>query len=195
MLAPARPSGDVMTRARRGMRLLQWAMPTPMPRADFEVLLARYARMIDAVARRVCGRHHHCLLPDVEQEVRLALWRRLQDGDAIRHPAAYVYKVALATSLAVVRRYRPAREDLLADPEDGRPPRPEWERLLPPERTLLVEQVLERLTPDEARALRGYMSGLNHEELARLYGWTASSSRHRVYRTLEQLRKELCAER
>ena len=111
MLAPARPSGDVMTRARRGMRLLQWAMPTPMPRADLEVLLARYARMIDAVARRVCGRHHHCLLPDVEQEVRLALWRRLQDGDAIRHPAAYVYKVALATSLAVVRRYRPGRFD------------------------------------------------------------------------------------
>jgi RNA polymerase sigma factor (sigma-70 family) len=171
-------------------------MPTPMPRVDFETLLARYARLIDAVARRVCGRHHRCLLPDVEQEIRLALWRRLRDAEdavAIRHPASYVYKVALATSLAVIRRYRPRREDLLADPEEGRDARPRWERLLPPERALLVEEVLDRLTTDEARALRGYMSGLNHEELARLYGWTASSSRHRVYRTLEQLRRELGA--
>ena len=165
-----------------------------MTRVDFEGLLARYTRLIDAVARRVCGRHHRCLLPDIEQEIRLALWRRLRHADDIRHPASYVYKVALATSLAVIRRYRPQREDLLADPEVGPAPRPAWERLLPPERARLVEQVLDRLTPDEARALRGYMSGLNHEELARLYGWTVSSSRHRVYRTLEQLRKELAAE-
>jgi RNA polymerase sigma factor (sigma-70 family) len=172
-------------------------MPTPMPRGDCEGLLARYARLIGAVARRVCGRQHRCLLPDVEQEIRLALWRRLRDrdGDAIRHPASYVYKVALATSVAVIRRYRPPREDLLADPEDSRGAGGGAERLLPPERARLVEEVLERLTPDEALALRGYMTGLNHQELARLHGWTAASSRHRVYRTLEQLRKELCAER
>ena len=168
-------------------------MPTPMPRADYEGLLARYARLIEAVARRVCGRHHRCLLPDVAQEIRLALWRRLQNAVHIRHPASYVYKVALATSLAVIRRYRPAREDLLADLEDGCPAQRGNERLLPPERARLVEEVLERLTPDESRALRGYMSGLNHQELARLYGWTAATSRHRVYRTLALLRKELGA--
>jgi RNA polymerase sigma factor (sigma-70 family) len=182
------------------MRLSQQAMPTPVPRGDFEELLARYARLIGAVARRVCGRRHRCLLPDIEQEIRLALWRRLKDADdrspagAIRHPGSYVYKVALSTSLAVIRRYRPAREDLLADAEQGRRDEGGTERLMPPERARLVEQVLGRLEPDEARALCGYMTGLNHEELARLYGWSAAASRHRVYRTLEQLRRELRTE-
>jgi RNA polymerase sigma factor (sigma-70 family) len=161
-----------------------------MPRSDFDALVARYARLMAAVARRVCGRHHQSLLPDIEQEIRLALWRRLQGAEDIRHPGTYVYKVALATSLAVVRRYRPAREDLRPDPEDHSAS-PAAGRLLPPERARLVEQVLQGLKRDEARAVRGYMSGLSHRELARLYGWSDSSSRHLVYRTLEHLRRSL----
>jgi RNA polymerase sigma factor (sigma-70 family) len=162
-----------------------------VPPDDYDELVSRHARLMAAVVRRVCGARHQALVPDVEQEIRLALWKRLQSGNEIRHPTSYLYKVALATSLAVIRRYRPRHEDLEADPIEG--PGPDLPRgsLLPPERARLVQEVMATLEPDEARALRGYMTGLNHEELARLYGWTPSVARHLVYRTLEQLRQRL----
>jgi RNA polymerase sigma factor (sigma-70 family) len=172
--------------------VLDWTLLHPLPPTDFEGLVNRYARLLAAVARGVCGRRYRSLVPDIEQEIRLALWKRLQSGNEIRHPSSYLYKVALATSLAVIRRYRPRHEDLEADlPERSREPGLAAGRLLPPERARLVEEVIETLEPDAARALRGYLTGLNHEELAQLYGWSSSVSRHLVYRSLERLRKRL----
>jgi RNA polymerase sigma factor (sigma-70 family) len=159
--------------------------------SDFEDLVDRYARLLAAVARRVCGRRYRSLLPDVEQEIRLALWKRLRNGgNEIRHPASYLYKVALATSLGVIRRYRPASEDLAGDPPAG-PADTASLRMWPPERARLVEEALASLEADAARAVRGYLTGLNHKELAALYGWSPAVARHLVYRSLERLRKSL----
>jgi RNA polymerase sigma factor (sigma-70 family) len=162
--------------------------------SEYDSLVGRYARLLDGVARRVCGRRHHALVPDVGQEIRLALWRRLRGGNDIQHPASYLYKVALATALAVIRRYRPEREELEADPTDAPPGGTAGlGRLLPAERTRLVEEALARLEPDAARALRGYLAGLSHGELAALYGWSPSVARHLVYRSIERLRKGMGA--
>jgi RNA polymerase sigma factor (sigma-70 family) len=140
----------------------------------------------------VCAARYPDLIPDVEQEVRLALLKRLRGEGEIRHPSAYVYKVALATSLAVIRRYRPQREELEADPERSLgQARRTLMGLLPAERSRLIEQLVASLEPDAARALRGYLTGLNHGELAQLYGWTPSVARHLVYRSVERLRREL----
>ena len=46
--------------------------------------------------------------------------------------------------------------------------------LLPAERTRLIEEMLEKLNVEQSRALRGYLSGLNHREVATLYGWSES---------------------
>jgi RNA polymerase sigma factor (sigma-70 family) len=161
-----------------------------VPPADFDALVDRYARLFAAVARRVCGRRHQALIPDVEQEIRLALWKRLQGGNEIRHPTSYLYKVALATSLEVIRRYRPEREELAADPPEPAGRAADL-RLLPPERARLLEEAIASLEADAARAVRGYLTGLNHEELAELYGWSPSVARHLVYRSLERLRQRL----
>ncbi len=165
-----------------------------MSDSEFERLVREHAALLAAVVRRVCGRRHGALVPDVEQEVRLALWKRLdgRSGNEIQHPSSYLYRVALATSLAVIRRYRPEREELTADPADGPTVGAELANgLLPAERTRLVDELMQTLEPDAARAIRGYLTGLNHEELADLYGWTPSIARHLVYRTLERLRQRL----
>ncbi len=60
--------------------------------------------------------------------------------------------------------------------------------LLPAERGRLLEEMLGKLNIEQARALRGYLSGLNHREVAALFGWSESVARHRIYRGLETLR-------
>jgi RNA polymerase sigma-70 factor (ECF subfamily) len=174
-----------MIRARRGDRVLS-------SRPDrFEALLREHARVVSAAIRRVCGRRYGSLVPDVEQEVFLALWKRLGGGKEIEHPVSYLYKMALTTALAVVRRHAPTAETPAAVETDaGATPR-EFLGLASVEQGRLLAESLGRLPPDQSRAVRAYLAGFNHEEVAALYGWTASAARHRIYRGLERVRSTI----
>ena len=159
----------------------------------FETLVENHARLMASAVRRVCGRDHQSLVPDVEQEVRLALWRRLGRGAAIEHPVAYLYKMALTTALQVLRRLRP--EEIPVD-DPGAFESPDGSEAKRHEERLVLDQLIGRLEHDQARALRAYRNGLNHREVAALYGWSESVARHRIYRgiaALEKLGREVSA--
>ncbi len=160
------------------------------PVAEYETLLTDNARVISSAIRRVLGHRNKALLPDVEQEVRLALWKRIQTGKRIDHPVSYVYRAALTTALGVLKRLTPETAPLdegsmakVAVGDNNTPG-----SLFPAERDRLLEEMLGQLKIEQARALRGYLSGLNHRELAALYGWSESVARHRIYRGLDTLR-------
>ena len=159
---------------------------------EFEGLVRNYSRVIASAIRRVCGRSHGALIADVEQEVYTALWRRLQGGKDIEHPVSYLYKMALTTALAVVRKNAPEtvaseirEETLPSDAGDG------FGGLLPAERSRLLAEVLEQLPAEQARAVRAHLAGFSHMEVAALYGWSGSVARHRIYRGIGALREKM----
>jgi RNA polymerase sigma factor (sigma-70 family) len=165
---------------------------------EFERLVDEHARLIAGAIRRVCGRRHASLVPDVEQEVRLALWKRLGRGKKIDHPVSYIYKVALTTALAVLRGCAPAIEVPSPADEGARGERegvPPARTLLPAERRYLLSQVLEGLPEPQSRALKAWLAGFNHREVARMYGWSESVARHNIYRGLEAAAARVRAER
>jgi RNA polymerase sigma factor (sigma-70 family) len=154
------------------------------------VLLREHARVVSSAIRRVCGSRYGTLVPDIEQEVSLALWKRLDSGKEIEHPVSYLYKMALTTALAVVRRHAPSAE---VPPEAGDRvgPAAGFLGLAGPEQGRLLAESLGRLPPDQSRAVRAYLAGFNHEEVARLFAWTPSAARHHIYRGLERLRQTI----
>ncbi len=160
------------------------------PVADYETLVDKHARVMSSAIRRVLGRRLEALVPDVEQDVRLALWKRIRTGKKIEHPVSYVYKAARTTALGVLKHRAleatPLDEGSMANLKARQTE--ERDHLLPAERTRLLEQMLEQLSTDQSRALRGYLTGMNHREVARLYGWSESVARHRIYRGLEALK-------
>lgn len=164
--------------------------------SDYEALVRDHSRVIAAAVRRVCAGRYAALIPDVEQEIHVALWRRLKSGKEIRSPASYLYKVALTTALAVIRRQHPEQETSLsslspaegAQVEGGRAAE-EGDRLQPVERARLLEECLDMLKEDQARAVRAYLAGFNHVEVAHLYGWSESVARHKIYRGIEALKR------
>ena len=157
----------------------------------FESLSRNYSRVVASAIRRVCSRQYRTLIPDVEQEVSEALWKRLGSGKEIEHPSSYLYKVALTTALAVVRKHAPETRPI----ETANEPLPEtataFGGLLPAERARLLGEVLALLSPEQSRAVRAHLAGFSHSEVAALYGWTASVARHRIYRGIEALREKL----
>jgi RNA polymerase sigma-70 factor (ECF subfamily) len=157
---------------------------------DYERLVDQYSRVMSAAIRRVCGRRSN-LIPDVELEVRLALWKRLRDGKNIEHPVSYLYKMALTTALAVLRKQPSEASRVGIESLDRGTSGSGGSRALHPlERARLLEQLLGRLPPDRARALRAYLAGFTHGEVAALYGWTEAIARHHIYRGLAALRAE-----
>lgn len=157
--------------------------------AAFTRLIEDHARLMAAAIRRVC--RDPSLVPDAEQEVKMALWKRLESGKKIDHPVSYVYKVALTTAASVVRRHARGgqpidlanAEDLLVDAST-----PTSCPVSDVERQVVLQEAIESLPRDEARALRGYLAGLNHKDIAQMYSWSESVARHRIYRAMDRLR-------
>lgn len=162
---------------------------------QFTALIENYSRVVSAAIRRVCARHYGSLIPDVEQEVRVALWKRLEKGKEINHPASYLYKVALTTALAVVRQNVPEVMPIETQTETASTGRAHaFGDLLPAERAQLLAEVLALLPTETSRAVRAHLAGFSHTEVASLYGWTASVARHRIYRGIALLRDRFKAQ-
>ena len=161
---------------------------------EFDRLLRTHARLVSSAIRRVCSRRYGALAPDIEQEVYVALWKRLESGKEITHPISYLYKVALTTALSVIRKHLPAAEAPAGESENVPAHTGAFLGLVPAEQGRFLSEALASLPAEESRAVRAYLAGFNHEELAGLYGWSPSVARHRIYRGLEKVRRMMAAE-
>ena len=158
-------------------------------RTEFERLIDDYSKVIGAAVRRVCLQRYESLIPDVTQEVHLALWKVVETGKKMENPPSYIYKVALTTGLAMVER---AKKQWAVSRDLGR--EPSTTMVVDPvvaERARLIEELLAQLEPDQSNALRAYLAGYNHVEIAKLFGWTDSAARHKVYRSIDKLKQHM----
>jgi len=161
-------------------------------RADaFESLVSRHSRLVASAIRRVCARRYGSLVPDIQQEVYVALWNRLGNGKEITHPGSYIYKVALTTALAVVRKHLPDAEPIDEKTAPAGAGGSSFAGLLPAERARLLAEVLEQLPAEQARAVRAHLAGYSHDEVASLFGWSESVARHRIYRGIDALKEKM----
>jgi DNA-directed RNA polymerase specialized sigma24 family protein len=156
---------------------------------EFLALTRQYRGVIVSAIRRVCGDASPTVLPDVEQEVYLALWQRWNSDARIDYPVSYLYKVALRTALAVMRTYStPGSEEAATQPSLPMAQCVAGEDLSPLEGVYVLTELLDQLPPEQARAVRAYLAGFSHTETATLYGWSVAVGRHRIYRGLQALK-------
>lgn len=164
---------------------------------ELQAQLAHYADRVRAAAAqyRLAGPE----VDEVFQEVRIRLWRALNEaGNIAEAPASYVYRTAVSAAIDLIRRRRARREEEL-DP--AAPTVDAWGAVPPPadrlaeERELaeIVEEETARLPEDRALVVRMHLTGYGREEIARLLGWSEPRTRHLIYRGLEQLRARLRA--
>ena len=170
-------------------------MTRPDAESRFVRFMDQYARMIRSVVSKVGGRVLSLHKEDVEQEVRLALWRRLQGEQEIAHPTSYVYTVARREAIRAVRRElsRAAAEEAL-EIERTPPPDP-LEETARRERGRRLRSALEQLAPERRRALQAHLSGLEVDEIMDLFGWSYQKARNLVARGKADLRGMLEATR
>lgn len=157
-------------------------------------LLNRYLTLIRQAVARAASRRAAPFQEDIAQVVATAIWRQLDRREHdIGQPSSYVYKAVVRETVRALRREQGRREvslddagvDALRSPAD-------------PESTLegrelgkLVDECLDALAPDRARAVRAHLAGFDVGDTMRLYGWTYQRARNLVARGMSDLRAAL----
>ena len=155
-------------------------------------LVRQYGRLIASVVGRVGGRMVEEIRDDLEQEVRIALWRRWDRGREIEHPTSYVYRAAVRATVHAVRRRQGRRELSLTDRDvpGGQDPAAALEAKRVRQH---VESSLAALLPHRAQAVRAHLAGEPVADIMKREGWSYQKARNLIARGMADLRESLRA--
>lgn len=138
---------------------------------------------------------------DIEQEIKLKLWKMVRRGKNIRNLKSYVGRMVYTTALDVIskRQNHVSFEDL---PIEGRSTALIDGSAAGPEALAEQGQMKDRIRaavdglPERRRAvLRLHLTGEGIEQMAGRLGWTSHRVRHLLYRGLGDVRKKLDKDR
>ena len=165
--------------------------------ARYDTLIRKYDRLIRAIVSRAgrrMGLRRDSFLEkdDIEQEVRLDLWKQIARGQIIEFPATYIYRATIRETIRVLRR-NISRE---MAPIDGDSRAEQVKEVGDPFQTLAAKEELRDivlglrlLTPERQSAVRAHLAGFQFQEIMIMYGWTYQKARNLIARGMADLRK------
>lgn len=162
-------------------------------------IIEKYSALIRSVIQAHVFPGDAVNLEDVEQEIRIKLWKSVKKGKNIEKLPSYLKKVAYTVTVDELRRMRkqaPYHDALnwgrLMLDQEGDPPvsaaaQPEarYDRM---QRSQEIGRMLENLAPGRRRVLRLYAGGLSIDEICEFSGWDRTRVRHLLYRGIDDLR-------
>jgi RNA polymerase sigma-70 factor (ECF subfamily) len=173
------------------------SLSRPEVQARYDALIRKYDRLIRAIVSR-CGRRmglrrdSFLEKDDIEQEVRLDLWKQIARGQIIEFPATYIYRATIRETIRVLRRnisreMAPIEGDSRAEQvkDVGDP----YQTLAAKEELRAIVLGLRSLTAERQSAVRAHLAGFQFQEIMIMYGWTYQKARNLIARGMADLRK------
>jgi RNA polymerase sigma-70 factor (ECF subfamily) len=170
--------------------------------AAFERLIAQHGTMLFRVALRLVGQRQEA--EEVLQEALLKVYEKIDTFDQRAALTSWLYRIVVNMALIRLRVQSRMPEELLDTIEppftaDGLHARVVGAWALPPEDTLLRQEVLARLRQAIAHLPALYravyvlaeVEGLPHQEIATILGLTVSTAKTRLHRARLFLREAL----
>ena len=165
--------------------------------ARYDALIGKYDRLIRAIVARAgrrMGLRRDSFLEkdDIEQEVRLDLWKQIARGQIIEFPATYIYRATIRETIRVLRR----NISRVMTPIEGDSGAEQVKEVGDPFQTLAAKEELRDivlglrlLTPERQSAVRAHLAGFQFQEIMVMYGWTYQKARNLIARGMADLRK------
>lgn len=162
-----------------------------------ERLLADYGAKLRALVAAHGLARHGIDADDVEQEVRIRLWRAIERDRSAAFHASYIQRVVASTVIDALRRAQVrATEPLPEDSEEGFQPFPDGSQ--GPEDRASNRQNVEQLKaclaalPERRRyPISLHLQGFALQEIADLIGTSAEAARKLVSRGMDELKDRL----
>ena len=158
-----------------------------------ERLVSQYSALIRTVVWRVAGAASHGLADEVEQRVRIALWRQIDREQTITYPASYIYRIAVRETVRAVRQELQPRTDPIGEGDDRHvdPQATPDERLEAAQTSERIHAAIAGLTVDRRRAVKAHLAGFDVREIIAMYGWDYQKARNLIARGMADLRSAL----
>lgn len=173
-------------------------LPTPLE-AELERLLSGFRGRLKAIIAQRCPPRLGLDADEIEQEVRIRLWKVLASERVVEHPASYLQRVTLSVIVDLLRR-RSARPNLdqaealedmdsesLADSARADP----LQQAQSAAAGAAVMQALAQLPERRRRPVQLHLQGFGTAQVGQLLGISEAAARNLVYRGLEELRELL----
>jgi RNA polymerase sigma factor (sigma-70 family) len=136
---------------------------------------------------------------DIEQEVKLKIWRIVSNGKKIDNIKSYLWKVVYTTALDIMeaRLDKHSLEDYFESAKSGRAASGEVggheSGINKDDLKMVLEKIVDSLPPKRRTIFKLHLAGMDFDEMAELLSWTHHKVRHLFYRGLEDLKEKLKA--
>ena len=162
-------------------------------------LLIRHGARLRALVVQHCPAEQGLDPDDIEQEVRIRLWRAVERENNPALPASYIQRVVVTTVIDALRRSKP--EQTTALPEAGQEAGIEalLDRVGPVrsasdgQRMDMVRAAIATLPSRRQQPVRLALQGFTPEEIGELLEMTGTMAKNLMYRGLYELRDRLKA--
>ena len=166
---------------------------------EIEGVIEKFALLVRQVIRNHVFQGDGIDGEDIEQEVRLKIWKFLKKGNKVANLPSYIKRVAYSTTIDELRRMRtqkPSREpETLKRVFLGTGQISGKSGCFAPETGLDGEEarrsigaLVETLSEDRKTVINLFLSGMSLEDISRALKWDRTRIRHLYYRGIDDLK-------
>jgi RNA polymerase sigma-70 factor, ECF subfamily len=169
--------------------------------AEVERTIDRFTQVIRSAIRKTCPSIGKADMDDIEQEVRIAVWRQIEKNESgIRNLGSYIWRVAYTTTSKMMKRVSEQRKELIDTRDgtreveisfqspEGNGPEQQYRHS---ELLQIVRESVDGLIDSRRQVVKLYLTGMSADEITEYFGWTDGKARNLLSRGLVDLREML----
>jgi RNA polymerase sigma factor (sigma-70 family) len=164
------------------------------------VVIERFSVLIRQVIQRNLHRDDDIDLEDIEQEVRLRIWKFLKNGKNVKNLPSYIKKVAYSTTIDELRKLMKQRPSggpeslkriliesslVTGTMRDFSPEAKAEDR----EARETIMQLVNSLSENRKKVLQLYLEGKSIDDICTSLNWEKPRVRHLFYRGIDDLKE------
>ncbi len=161
---------------------------------EFDVVINKFTRFIKGNIQKFNLPKEGIDPDDVFQEVRIKIWKLLNDEKKIVNYSSYIRKIVDSSVIDHIRKMRRERGLIL---QQKHKTISEWKSTYETDiiydRNLkkMVSETVDSLLESRCKVVKLYLLNLTIEEIATLFKWSRDKTRNLLYRGLADLKKAL----
>lgn len=161
---------------------------------EFDLVLKKFARSIQGNIQKFNLPKEGIDPDDVFQEVRIKIWKLLNDEKKIINYSSYIRKIVDSSVIDHIRKMRRERVLILQQKQRAIS---EWKSTYETDSEYdknlkqMVSETVKSLLESRQKVVRLYLLNLTIEEIATLFSWSRDKTRNLLYRGLSDLKKSL----
>jgi RNA polymerase sigma-70 factor (ECF subfamily) len=161
---------------------------------EFDVVLNKFTRFIKGNIQKFNLPKEGIDPDDVFQEVRIKLWKLLNDEKKIINYSSYIKKIVNSSVIDHIRKMRRERGLIL---QQKHKTISEWKStyeigsIYDKNLKKMVSETVDSLLESRRKVVKLYLLNLSIEEIATLFCWSRDKTRNLLYRGLSDLKKVL----